>query len=361
MSIKVSVVIPVYNVEKYIEECIDSVIKQSMHEIEIIVVDDGSKDRSGKILDNYAQKDPRVLVIHQENGGVSSARNTGLAKCSGKYVYIMDSDDYLEPDALEKLYLNAEETKADVVIADHYTFRNKKSQFQHHYFSKEFVTEDQKIIQQIQNMVLHDGFSPYLTSENKGLGIATPWNKLLSRELIDNNELRFDPYVLGTFDDGLFALSVFQYVKKVSYIRAYIYHYRVIETSLIHRYNPNRRNIDQRVFQRIREFTDKYAKDGEFIEAYHGRVIIYLVQEFRVYFFNANNDLPAKQLYKEFKELFSNEVNAKAIRQVPLRKLTKAVHVFVVVFARAHLIFLIWFPFRALRMFAKFCFNRLKT
>lgn len=118
----VSVVIPVYNVEAYLCECADSVLNQTMQDFEVILVDDGATDSSGTICDGYAARDPRVRVIHQENGGLSAARNTGLDVAGGKYVYFLDSDDYIAPDTLEKLLLTAEKEQADVVFLDAFVF-----------------------------------------------------------------------------------------------------------------------------------------------------------------------------------------------------------------------------------------------
>ena len=99
----VSIIIPIYNVEKYSDECITSVINQTYKNIEIILVDDGSPDNCGKICDNYALKDKRIKVIHEKNGGLSFARNTGLNIATGEYVYFLDSDDYLTDNAIELL------------------------------------------------------------------------------------------------------------------------------------------------------------------------------------------------------------------------------------------------------------------
>ncbi len=115
---KISVIIPVYNVENYLRECVDSVLNQTFSDYEIILVDDGSTDISGKICDKYAVKDDRVNVIHKKNGGLSNARNVGLKKAVGEYIYFLDSDDYIKTDALEKLYNTAISEKADVVFFD---------------------------------------------------------------------------------------------------------------------------------------------------------------------------------------------------------------------------------------------------
>lgn len=118
----ISVVIPVYNVEKYLAECVDSVLGQTCQDYEIILVDDGATDSSGAMCDEYAQKDARIRVIHQPNGGLSAARNAGLSAASGEYIYFLDSDDYIEPTTLVDLVSVAEQEKADVVFFDGYVF-----------------------------------------------------------------------------------------------------------------------------------------------------------------------------------------------------------------------------------------------
>ena len=118
----ISVVIPVYNVEKYLAECVDSVLAQSYMNWEAILVDDGATDSSGAVCDAYARQDPRIRVIHQKNGGLSAARNTGLKAARGEYVYFLDSDDYIEPQTLKVLLETAEREQADVVFFDGFVF-----------------------------------------------------------------------------------------------------------------------------------------------------------------------------------------------------------------------------------------------
>ena len=118
MKAKVSIVIPVYNVEKYLEECVDSVINQSYPNLEIILVDDGATDSSGRMCDEYATVDPRIRVIHRQNGGLSAARNTGLDVATGEYIYFLDSDDYIEKDTVSSLVEICDSENADVVFFD---------------------------------------------------------------------------------------------------------------------------------------------------------------------------------------------------------------------------------------------------
>lgn len=117
-DIRVSVVIPVYNVEKYLRECVDSVLAQTHRCLEVILVDDGSPDRCGEICDEYAAADSRVTVIHQQNGGLSAARNTGMAAARGRYIMFLDSDDYIACDAVEALTAYAEKNRTDIVLFD---------------------------------------------------------------------------------------------------------------------------------------------------------------------------------------------------------------------------------------------------
>ena len=116
---KVSVIIPVYNVEKYLPQCIDSILAQTFTDFELILVNDGSKDCSGNICDEYAQKDSRIVVIHKENGGASSARNRGLDIAKGEWISFIDSDDYVTPNYLSNLISEAQANCASLVIQGH--------------------------------------------------------------------------------------------------------------------------------------------------------------------------------------------------------------------------------------------------
>ena len=101
---KVSIIVPIYNVKPYLKECLDSILVQTFSDFELILVDDGSTDGSERLADSYALSDPRVKVVYKENGGLSSARNAGLDLACGEYIYFVDSDDYIEPDTLERPY-----------------------------------------------------------------------------------------------------------------------------------------------------------------------------------------------------------------------------------------------------------------
>ena len=157
--IKVSVIVPIYNVEKYLPQLLDSLVSQSLREIEIILVDDGSPDGCGIICDNYANNDPRIKVIHKKNGGVSAARNDGLKETTGDYVIFCDSDDWLPLNALEILWNKGNEENADIVIGDVYENR-ESSNVQAHFYSKDFVTDDSLFIHKMIQADIYKTYCP---------------------------------------------------------------------------------------------------------------------------------------------------------------------------------------------------------
>lgn len=167
----VSVIIPVYNVEAYLERCISSVGNQTYQSIQLVLVDDGSTDRSGEICDAWAAKDSRVTVIHQENGGVSAARNTGLEKACGEYILWVDSDDYIAPDAVEKLINSALRTNADMVICDFV-----KGAEENHSFHN-LQPQNSNVIGR------EEALGRIYTGSHNALRYAAPWAKLGRRAL----------------------------------------------------------------------------------------------------------------------------------------------------------------------------------
>ncbi|MDU1910875.1 glycosyltransferase family 2 protein [Fusobacterium sp.] len=148
MEIKISVIIPVYNTEKYLEKCLNSVLKQTLKEIEIIIINDGSQDQSEKILERY-NVDQRIIVINKSNEGVSKARNIGLKMSKGKYIYYLDSDDYIEENMLLEMYNKTEKENLDIVVCDYW----KENFFQKEYVKNLDIKENEIILGKLmQNM-----------------------------------------------------------------------------------------------------------------------------------------------------------------------------------------------------------------
>lgn len=215
---KVTVIIPAYNAELYIKETVDSVIKQTYKNLEIIIVDDGSKDSTGIIADEYSTLDNRVVTIHQKNGGLPAARNTGIKASKGKYFFFLDADDWLEPDCIEKLVECQCETDADLVFFSYVREYQNKSEEYHVYRNKSFYEKNGK-----QELYLFD------------MRIITAWGKLYTRRVMEN--LLYDEG-MRTAEDVDFNYRIYENVNKAVYLPVCLLHYRILPKSAIHGYDP---------------------------------------------------------------------------------------------------------------------------
>ncbi len=168
----ISIIIPVYKVEKYIRKCLDSVINQTYKNLQIIIVDDGSPDKCGEICNEYAKRDDRIQVIHKKNGGISDARNVGIRAATGKYIGFVDSDDYISSDMFEDMYNLIESQKADVCITNFYTVNGDNVSI------KNIDAEDKILssIEVLKEILLDKSIQSYA------------WNKLYKRELFNDIE-----------------------------------------------------------------------------------------------------------------------------------------------------------------------------
>ena len=176
----ISIIVPIYKVEKHLKKCIKSIVEQSYTNLEIILVDDGSPDNCGKICDEYAKKDCRIKVIHKKNGGLSDARNCGIDKSSGKYLMFVDSDDYIDKNICEKLINASKEYDCDIVMCNIYRVVNNKI-----YIEKEISALS-------KNEVL-DGITVMKEFfKNFSIDLYVSWNKLYKRELFFGNKPLFE-------------------------------------------------------------------------------------------------------------------------------------------------------------------------
>lgn len=320
---KVSVIVPVYNTKDYVRQCLDSLLGQTLREIEIIVIDDGSRDGCGKIIDEYALADDRIIPVHKENGGVSAARNDGIAQITGEYVFFCDSDDWLAPDGLECLYRRAKKFSADVVMGDFCEAAGGKKR-ERKLFTREFVSDSPETLTVLQNTVLPKGYTSFGCRDfSGGYCLGAAWHHLIKSSLILENNLTYDTYVRGMFDDGIFMLHVFEYVKRAAYVSKVVYFYRVVETSVTHRFNPQILDTYQRVYERLDEFGRKYNKTDSYYDACYVREICYLNKAMEVYFLNAGNTGTEEERFGEFKKTAQSPPYAEAIRRVKLGSMKK--------------------------------------
>ncbi|MBQ8868899.1 MAG: glycosyltransferase [Oscillospiraceae bacterium] len=218
MYIYISVIIPIYNAEKYLKKCIESVLSQTLKEIEIILVDDGSTDGSGAILDEYAEKYDNIKVIHQENAGPAIARNVGIANARGEYIGFVDSDDYIAPDMYEQLYTTAIKHNVDIVTGDFVTVKNGRN------LNRQGVKlEANKLYgeKEIRELVLY-------ANENRLLWFAV--KSIYKSELVKNNNIHFSELKIG--EETPFVLECLLCAKSMYYIDEPFYFYEQSPDSL---------------------------------------------------------------------------------------------------------------------------------
>ena len=211
----ISVIVPVYNVELYLCCCVDSILRQTYRNLEIILVDDGSTDQSGKICDEYARQDLRVTVVHQKNGGLSAARNTGIDRAKGEYLSFVDSDDFIDERMLEVLYTDLQAVKADAAVVG----------FQ--LFEKQNEIKSVELDSPVQSMTKQEAIRSTLIPDGMG---DFAWNKLYKKELFQGIR-----YPLGRMmEDQGTTYRIFLQCKKVAYHPVGLYYYYQRPDSILH-------------------------------------------------------------------------------------------------------------------------------
>lgn len=325
---KVSIIVPVYKVEKYIRQCVDSLINQTLKDIEILLVDDGSPDTCGKICDEYANKDSKVKVIHKQNAGVSAARNDGIKAATGEWIMFVDSDDWATPDMCEIAYNTAIKNKVDIAMfCNFYNYEN--IELKHKSAPKEIITDNKKDIEIFQQCVFHRGYMDFIEENVRYEGLTAPWSKIFKAELIKNNNISFNLNVRGTFDDGLFMLETLEHAKKVSFNNLFLYHYRKTDTSITQSFKEKQLEVYERIYKEIEKFLEKYNKKEIFREAYYARIILYLVHAIKIYFFNKLNPNNMKQKKNKLKRVIETMPYKEAIKNVDINRLDKTQRIFV--------------------------------
>ncbi len=219
MTEKITVIVPVYNVENYLNKCLDSLINQTYKNLEIIVINDGSTDNSGKICQEYAQKDNRIIYIEKENGGQSEARNMGLDRMTGSYVTFVDSDDWVELDYVEILYKKITEYQADIAVGNYYSFNEFERMYYFHIFGNSYY---EKVY---DNVSIFENF--YESEHMKNFALICVGGKLYKSDLF--RELRFEVGKLG--EDGYLNQKIYLLAEKTIYLNAGLYAYRQREGS----------------------------------------------------------------------------------------------------------------------------------
>lgn len=217
----ISVIVPVYNLEKYISRCIDSLLAQTDPNLEILLIDDGSTDRSGEICRRYAELHPAIRYFHQDNRGVSAARNLGLAHAAGEWVLFVDGDDFVEKELAEAL-LSLTDGETDLICTAFCAEQHGK-QADCNFFPEDFscrtLAEKSDLFCQLMVAQYAQEGSPYLTA------IGVPWGKLYRKSFLDSYGLLFPPQ-LRRMQDNIFNMKAFYYAREIRYRNLHLYHYR---------------------------------------------------------------------------------------------------------------------------------------
>lgn len=246
----VTVVLPVYNVEKYLERCIVSVVNQTYENIEIILVDDGSTDGSAAICDSWTEKDGRIRVIHKQNQGLGMARNTGIENASGEYVCFFDSDDYVAPDTIEKSYRRAKEEKADIVLFG-MNFADENGDLINSFVTPLGSVSYEK--EAVLDFFLPEFIAPDPCGDGTKLFYMSPCLMLYSLETVRKAEWKFVSEREIISEDVYSLLGLFRFVEKVSVIPEAYYFYCRNGESLSRKYRKDR-------FQKLGHFYTETKK-----------------------------------------------------------------------------------------------------
>ena len=320
---KVSIIVPVYNVGEYFERCLSSLTSQTLKEIEIILVDDGSKGETPALCDKAALEDSRIKVIHKENEGAGKARNAGLKIAKGKYIGFVDSDDYVDLKMYEILYEKAEKYSSDFVISgvtyvNGNMFKEDGNTDKRTYFNEDTNIEGKEALTELRLGIL--GSLPGEKEDSK-YGTSV-WKNLFKREIIVNNGLYFESEREMLSEDALFLLDYIPCIKKATGIENALYNYVRNEGSISKSYKADRFS---KGFVFIEEAEKRLKKDIEYDEyiKYSNR---YCQSFLRVIcsqevMYASENNIPYKKLKERLKTVCENPKSESVLKSYPLYKL----------------------------------------
>ena len=261
---KVSVIVPVYNTEKYLEQCITSITSQTLREIEIIIVDDGSQEECAVLCDSLAKTDDRIRVIHKENAGPGFARNTGIEAANGEYIGFVDSDDYIKPQMYDTLYNAALKNNADLVVAGisfvgGNTFGKNGEYQEKHYFDKEILFKKDDIKKLLLGVV---GALPHEPDDSR-YGVSTCKN-LFKRSVITDKKIKFLSERKVMSEDAIFMVDFIKQIDKAVGIQGAFYCYRRNDESFSKSYRSDRFSMVQSFIAEIENHIKDVCKREEY-------------------------------------------------------------------------------------------------
>ena len=292
----ISIIVPVYNVEKYVSKCIESILNQTYTNIELILVDDGSKDKSGQICDEYANKDNRITVIHKQNEGVSKTRNRGLEIAKGSYISFIDSDDYVENNFIEELYYLIKENNTQIAQCGFASFEENK--------------KEEKEVQEGETTKIYTG-KQMIADIYTVLWIPNTvvWNKLYKAELV--KKIKFKENVI--YEDEFFSWKIFYAVDKIAVTEKKLYNYRKVAGSITNqKYTIERLSHIEALEERLEIF--KRDQEKELYDKTLNTYLVALTENYN----NCKKYIPdskniQKELKSKFKKNWKKAIGSKSI------------------------------------------------
>jgi len=312
----VSFIIPVYNVEPFLEQCLDSIREQTVSEWEMILVDNGSTDKSGVICDKYASTDNRITVVHQDNKGPASARNIGVRLAKGQWISFVDSDDWIETSYIEKLQDYFDDKYDCIFYAYDIVSEDSIKRVLDKAAVKAEVSEEE--IKILEKQSIDTGIDGEYTPVNKYRGQV--WTKLYRREFLLANDL-WARESLMRCQDVMFNLDVYGKAKRAMFVPEVLYHYRHLTNSLCHQYNDKQKVYLDRFVKEIGKYLSDTNQFGNYKSEYDIRVAVTLVNCCFLDFCHPMNRERYKERKQKFKEKKNSEPYAGALERVDIKRL----------------------------------------
>jgi len=318
MSPRVSVIVPVYHVERYLAKCLDSLLAQTLQDLEIIIVYDSSTDSSAALVEAYRSKDSRIRVVDRPNTGVSSSRNAGLEQVSGEFTAFVDADDWVAADMLESLLGEAVASQADIVLCTYMKEYENRS-VEKHFDLPDRVEYSPAETRRVLLCRLVGPIGQELARPENLDSFGTVWGKVYRSSLLMDNGLRFvDLLEIGTNEDCLFNLQAFAVARTTVFIRRALYHYRRDNPdSITSAYRPQLRQQWERLFHRIETFIKENSLPAEFWEAFSNRKALCMFSLAKNVLHNSD-DKDFRSRYRKLRSLLKDTVLSVAVGKLPL-------------------------------------------
>lgn len=321
-----TVVVPVYKIkEQYLRKCIESLLEQNRHDYKIILVDDGSPDNCGMICDEYASLDIRIEVIHQENQGVSVARNTGMDRADTEWISFIDADDWVENDYIDTLYhvLSTSAKDADILMFDYVREYKSSQSFESLNLREGYLFEENLEMCRLATfykLIQNGKLNPY--------SVISLMTKVYRRNFLRSKEIRYIPEAKKG-QDRLFNAEAINSTAQIYYMPKLLFHYRCWEESRTHRYDPNIMALTEIELKGLDDVLKKHQIENKAEDYFICRICTRLYSCMRLYYFHPQNPDTISQQIASVKKLVKSPPYSLALQKVKMPLLSKQEKVFV--------------------------------